>query len=146
MMEEIENMQKLIDSGRLSPRDLEQMENVIQRGYTIIAWLEEQKEQITSALYDKDTGLLVFDMQNTTGMDFKRIHFDVIADGKKHKVAFYHWKNGDYEKVHITHLFQNPAQAVVTIDVESVAYELMDGDEDEVMNLLYLLLPCILHI
>ena len=131
MMEEINNMQAVIDKGIVSPRDLDQMDDIIKRGYTIIGWLEEQKEQITSALYDKETGLLVFDMQNTTDLDFKRIHFDIIADGKRHPVAFYHWKNGDYEKVHVTHFFKDPAQAVVTIDVECVAYELMDGTEEE---------------
>lgn len=131
MMEEIENMQKVIDSGIVSPRDVEKMEEIIQRGYTIIGWLDEQKDQITSALYDRDKGKLVFDIQNTSGLDFKRIQFDVIADGERHLANFNDWKNGEYEKVHVTHFFQDTDQMSVTIDVQSVAYELMDASEED---------------
>ena len=98
-----------------------------------LEWFEDQGKHVTNAHYDADTGILVFDMQNTSGMDFRELEFDILADESLHTVSFQDWKDGEYRKVHFTHYFDSTDNMSVTLQGDSIAFELMEEtvEEDE---------------
>ena len=133
MMDEIERYKKIIKSGLTSPRELEEMQRLVDVSTKILEWFEDQGKHVTNANYDTDTGILVFDMQNTSGMDFRELEFDILADESLHTVSFQDWKDGEYRKVHFTHYFDSTDNMSVTLQGDSIAFELMEEtvEEDE---------------
>lgn len=127
MMEEIDRYTDIINSGLASENDIEKMRRLVNISSSIIFWLENETKEITSVRYDPDTGFLEFDMQNTSGIDFKELEFDILADDTLHTVSFHDWKNNEYREVQFTHFFESTDDMSVTLQANSTAFELYDG-------------------
>ena len=127
MMDEINRYTEIINNGIASEHDIEEMRRLVKISSSIINWLEDQTKEITSVRYDSDTGFLEFEMQNTSGLDFKELEFDILADDTLHTVSFRNWKNNEYREVRFTHFFESTDDMSVTLQANSTAFELYGG-------------------
>ena len=126
MMDEIDRYREMIKNGHTSPREVEEMQRMIDIAGKILEWFEDQGNQITKANYDPDTGIMVFDMQNASGLNFKEFQFDILVEDELHPIYFQNWKDGEYRKVQFTHFLDPTDGLSATLQGDSIAFELLE--------------------
>lgn len=131
MMDEMQRYKELLTGGVVSPREQEELDRFVDVSQKIINWFEDQAGQITNASYDKDTGELVFDMKNTSGIHFRRLRFMMNLEGSTYPIIVEDWADGEIKKIQVTHFLKSLDFPNLTMDVQTIAYELYEESDEE---------------